>query len=133
MRKLVICVASVNLLAATPTRTADPLQLMSFMTGTWTCSSTSNGKTQTYTAHWGFALRNTWLRQTDTWQGGGDEAMMTYVPRNREWRWVATESDGGITIFRAPDTGMAHIVYRSVYPDKTMSETYDRQIGRAHV
>ena len=125
-RLLLLVLSSVILSAATPMRTADPLKLMSFMTGTWTCSSTINGQTQTYTAHWEYALGNKWLRQVDTWSGGGDMGMVTYVPRSREWRWVVTEGDGDVTLFRAPDTGLAHITYRSVYPDATMSETYDR-------
>ena len=126
LRKVVSFVGAFALMAATPTRVANPLQLMNFMIGTWTCSTDFNGQKQTYKARFDYVLGNSWLRETDTWSGGGDMGMLAYVPQSRKWREVITEPDGSITVFQAPDAGVAHIAYRSVYPDASMSDTYDR-------
>lgn len=126
VRRLLCGAAAIGLLAATPTRVADPMQLMSYLTGTWNCSVDIGGKKQTYKAVWAYTLGNAWLRETDSWPGGGDVAMLTYDRKARQWRTVVTESEGGITVFRAPDKGLAHVVYQSVYPDTSMNDIFDR-------
>jgi hypothetical protein len=97
-----------------------------FIAGAWSCSSDFGGQQKTYVARWDYAPGNAWLRETDTWTGGGDVLMLTYVPQNRQWRAVITADDGSITVFEAPGTSTAHIAYRSAYPDATMTETFDR-------
>ena len=124
--KTLTALSGIIVLAAAPMRTVDPLQLMGFLQGSWSCTYTSNGRQQTYTAKWEYVLGKTWLRETSTWQGGGDVLMLTYVPQSRQWRAVGAETDGTVSVFEAPDTGVAHINYRSAYPDTTMRETYDR-------
>lgn len=52
--------------------------------------------------------------------------MLTYDKAKRHFRAVVAESGSNVTVFEAPDTGLAHIVFSSVFPDRSMQETFDR-------
>ena len=109
------------------TKPADPLQAFAFMIGSWTCSYTLGTQTASYTATMSWALGGNWIRERDTGAGGvSGEALFTYDPSKRQWASVVMESDRLPTLFVAGDTGSAHIAYRSVYPDASMTDTIDR-------
>jgi hypothetical protein len=109
------------------TKPAGPLQAFAFMIGSWTCSYTLGSQTSSYSATMSWALDGNWIRQRDTWAGGGgDEGLFTYNSTKHQWTSLVIESDRVPTLFVAGDTGIAHIAYRSVYPDTSMSETIDR-------
>jgi hypothetical protein len=108
------------------TKPADPLQAYAFMIGSWTCSYTSGTQTSSYAATMSWAPGANWIRERDTWPGGGDEALYTYNPNKRQWTSVVVDSGRGTTLFVANNTGGTHIAYRSVYPDASMTDTIDR-------
>jgi hypothetical protein len=109
------------------TKPADPLHAWAFMIGSWTCSYTLGKQTASYNATMSWALGGSWIRERDTWAGGGgDEGLFTYNPSKRQWTSVVIESNRVPTLFVADDTGSAHVAYRSVYPDASMIDAIDR-------
>ncbi|HET7813484.1 MAG TPA: hypothetical protein VFL13_03850 [Candidatus Baltobacteraceae bacterium] len=123
-----LLLALVALLGAgtAPTRTANPIALMNYLPGTWTCSTTFGGGALTYQARYAYDQNQTWLTAIDTSKMGTDRLMISYDKAKHRFRALVADSGGGITVFEAPDTGLAHIVYKSVFPDATMQETFDR-------
>jgi outer membrane lipoprotein-sorting protein len=122
-------IALILVLASTigaSTKPADRLQEFAFMMGSWTCSYTQGTQTSSYSATMSWALGGNWIRERDTWAGGGDEGLFTYDPSKRQWTSLVMEPDRSPTLFVAGDTGSAHIAYRSVYPDASMTDTIDR-------
>ena len=121
---LTLVLASTMAAGAKP---ADPLQAFAFMFGSWTCSYTAGTQTASYTATMSWALGGNWIRERDTWTGGvGGEGLFTYNLSKRQWMSIVMESDRRPTLFIASETGSAHIAYRSVYPDASMTDTIDR-------
>ncbi len=131
MRRSIVCCLVVALLAAAPTRAAAPIQLMGYLVGTWNCTADMAGTKRSYRAQWAYAQGGTWLRETVS-AGSGDESAFTYVSQDHLWRSVVTARAGAVTVFQAPDTGLAHLAYRSVYPDAGASVTFDRISDRAY-
>ena len=126
LRRLSVLLLYAAALGAAPTRVADPMKLLGWMPGTWTCSAAIGGRHEVYTAVFSYAMNGAWIRERDTWAAGGDELLLTYVAAKHVWRAVVTESNGSVTVFEAPDTGLAHIAYRSIYPNASMRDTFDR-------
>ena len=122
-------IAAVVLVALTlaPARAADPLSSMRFLVGNWMCTY-DTGKTKvTYKATFAYELGANWLRESDSWTGGGgDFGYFTYEPKRRSWTAVVFENERTTTIFRADGANPNRIEYRSVYPDATMSELFER-------
>lgn len=132
MRLVLAALALLAFAGAAPLKTADPMAMLSWMPGDWTCTAAMMGKTQTYKAHFAYGQGGRWMTEDDTWAGGGDRVQFTYVRSKQVWRAVVTESDGNVTVFVAPDTGLAHIAYASVYPDASMRDTLDRVTTRKY-
>ena len=65
------------------------------------------------------------LRQIDSWAGGGGEELLAYGAQ-RGWTTVVLDDQGTATILRATGSDPNHIVYRSVYPDASIAETFAR-------
>jgi hypothetical protein len=65
------------------------------------------------------------LRQIASWAGGGDEELLAYDARRGGWTAVVLDQ-GTATILRATGSDPNHIAYRSVYPDASIAETFDR-------
>lgn len=128
MRRLAVLFGALLLTAAAspPIRTLNPMTTLSYLVGDWTCTVHSGGKSETYHARFSYTAGNTWMQETDTWTNGGDQLVFTYIPGKRVWRAVVSEYNGNVTVFEAPDTGLSHVAYRSVYPDATMQDTFDR-------
>ena len=114
------------LIGAAPLRAADPMTFMNFFIGTWNCESRIGNTTIKYTATYSHSLNGSAIRGVDQWPTGGDEIVNSYVRPTREWQAVVMEQGGSVTIFRAKDTGAAHIAYGSTYPDRSMKEVFDR-------
>jgi hypothetical protein len=126
IRRIVLSLVLASTIGA-GTKPADPLQTWAFMIGSWTCSYTLAKQTASYNATMSWALGGSWIRERDTWAGGGgDEGFFTYDPGKRRWTSVVIESDRHPTLFVAGDTGSAHVAYRSVFPDASMIDTIDR-------
>lgn len=111
-------------LAASPSRTQLP-QLSAFMAGNWTCSYNAGSQTATYTAAF-VPMGQTTIHEHDTWSGGGggDEAFITQDPKSR-WTMVVLEN-GSATVFVAQGADWQHLVFRSGYPDTSMTNAFDR-------
>lgn len=129
-RLFLSCAGAIALLAAAPA--PNPLHALSYLVGSWNCALDLDGKKQPYKASWAYSLGNRWLRETDSWSGGGDVLMLTYFPPLHQWRSVVTERNGGMTIFHAPYAGADHIAYSSVYPDSNMTDAFDRISNRKY-
>jgi hypothetical protein len=126
MMRLVIAVALVlGTLGATASSRTDPMTSLRFLVGNWTCTYHQGPAPVTYKATFEYALAGNWLRERDVWTGGGgDEALFTYQPKQHAWIVVVVEPDRSATLFKG--TGPpAHVVYRGIYPDTSMSEHID--------
>ncbi len=118
------CGLAATLLGATPIRAADPLRLMSYLVGTWNCTSNAGSGQTTYTATYSYAIGGKWLRTVNTSKGYSSEDLMSYT--NRVWRVIDVEPTGSASVLEAPDTGLAHIAFRTKYPKPGLGVTFDR-------
>jgi hypothetical protein len=108
-------------------RAADPLSSLRAMTGTWNCTYNTGKTTATYKAVFSYEMSGNWLRERDSWvHGGSDEGLFTYEPKRSAWTEIVVEPDRTTTIFRGPGANPNHIVYRSIYPDASMTDVFDR-------
>jgi hypothetical protein len=124
--RIVAVVLSFGLLAMPAARAAEPLSGLRFLAGTWNCSY-DTGKTRiTYRATFAYEMGDNWLRESDSWPGGGGDLGMFTYERNRGWTAVVLESDRHTVIMRATGSDPNHIVYRSDYPDASMTDVFDR-------
>ncbi|MBV8147760.1 MAG: hypothetical protein JO092_01555 [Candidatus Eremiobacteraeota bacterium] len=113
--------------ALAPADAADPLASLRYQVGTWTCTYHSGTKPMTYKASFSYALGNNWMRERDSWAGGGgDEDLFTYDPKTQSWTAVVVENERATVLFRARGANPNHIVYRSVYPDASATDVFDR-------
>ena len=115
-------------LSAAPARAADPLASLHFLIGDWNCSYRA-GKTQVaYKATFASDLGGNWLRESDSWaHGGSDLGMITYEPARHGWTSIVMENERASVIFFAKGANPNHIVYRSVYPNGSATDVFDRQ------
>jgi hypothetical protein len=127
MRKLVICV--MTLLCTCGAAPSSPLGDLQFLIGTWRCSYASGSQHGVYTASYAPALNGSGLLQTDSWNGGGgDAAIYSYQAATRRVNVTVVEENGETTVFLGTPAG-GRIAYRSVYPDSTAKETFERVTG----
>jgi hypothetical protein len=114
-------------LNAAPAAATDPLSSLRFLVGTWKCTYQA-GKTHVYyRATYAYDLGDNWLRESDSWAGGGsDLGMITYEPKARAWTEVVAEPERTTTLFRASGDNPNHVVYRSVYPSTAMTDVFER-------
>ncbi len=112
-------------LGATAGSRSDPMTSLRFLVGNWTCTYHQGTARVTYKAAFEYALAGNWLRESDAWTGGGgDEALFTYQPKEHAWIVVVVEPNRIATLFKG--TGPpAHVVYRSIYPESSMTEHID--------
>jgi hypothetical protein len=112
------------LLAATPTRVADPMKFMSYLVGKWNCTSGTGDKTQRYAAQYAYVNGGAWLRTVNTSKQANSEDMMTYA--NHRWVVIDMEPTRLWSVLSAPDTGAAHIPLQTEYPKPGLKVTFDR-------
>lgn len=115
------------MLGVMPAAASDPLGSLRYLVGTWNCTYRAGKVQAKYTATFAYDMSGNWMRERDSWAGGGgDQAMFTYEPKRRNWTAVVTERERTTTIFRAGGANLSHLVYRSVYPDASMTDIFDR-------
>ncbi|MFZ0681296.1 MAG: hypothetical protein WAM84_00290 [Candidatus Cybelea sp.] len=121
---IVVMLASLVLAAALPATPA-PLAGMHYLVGTWNCTYRAGTVRFAYDATFVYDRDGHTLRQIASWAGGGDEELLAYNSK-RGWTAVVFEDQGAATIMRATGSDPNHIAFRSVYPDASIAETFDR-------
>jgi hypothetical protein len=126
MRRFLAAIALVAAFGAAPA--GDRMGSLNYLVGNWTCTYEVKGSPNaTYSARYAYDLAGNWLRETDSWNGGGgDFGFFTYDPKTREWTVTVVDSGRGTTVFRSHDDGTDTRSWRSVYPDASMSETFSK-------
>jgi len=98
-----------------------------FLIGNWTCTYHAGKTSMKYTATFSYDLGGNWMRERDWWTGGGaDEGMFTYDPKRGGWTAVILEQEGATVVFHAAGSNPNYITYRSVFPDASMTEIFER-------
>ncbi|HLY01125.1 MAG TPA: hypothetical protein VKR56_01365 [Candidatus Cybelea sp.] len=113
-------------LAAALTATAAPLAGLHYLVGTWHCTYRAGAVRLAYDATYVYDRDGHALRQIDSWAGGGGEELLAYDAKRRGWTEVILDDQGTATILRATGGDPNRIVYRSVYPDASIAETFGR-------
>jgi hypothetical protein len=127
MRRPLLAVALLSTLGATAPARSDPMASLRFLVGNWTCTYNQGPAHVTYKATFAYDMGGNWMRERDSWTGGGgDEDSITYDPKRREWIAVVLENERTATLFHASYTGPAHIVYRSLHPNASLTDVFDR-------
>ena len=115
--------ACIVLSAALPANAA-PQGGLHFLVGTWKCTYRAGTASLTYDTTYAYD-RDT-LRQVASWAGGGDEELFSYDSKRRGWTAIVLDDHGTATVMRGTGNDPHHILYRSVYPDASIAETFDR-------
>ena len=121
----VLILASLVLAAGMPA-TAAPFAGLHYLVGTWNCTYRAGAVRFAYGATFVYDRDGRTLRQIASWAGGGDEELLAYDAKRGGWTAVVFEDQGTTTILRATGSDPNHIAYRSVYPDASIAETFDR-------
>jgi hypothetical protein len=116
--------ASLVLAAALPA-TPTPLAGLHYLVGTWNCTYRGGALRMAYGATYANDRDGHTLRQISSWAGGGGEELLAY-DAHRGWTTVVLDDQGTATILRATGSDPNHIAYRSVYPDASIAETFER-------
>jgi len=119
-------------LAAALPATAAPLAGLHYLIGTWNCTYRAGAVRFTYGATFVYDRDGRTLREIASWAGGGDEELLAYDAKRGGWTAVVFEDQGTTTILRATGSDPNRIVYRSVYPDASIAETFDRISAREY-
>jgi hypothetical protein len=97
-----------------------------FLVGTWHCTYDAGKTRSTYRATFAYEMNGGWIREVDSWSGGGgDQGMIAYNPEHG-WTAVVLGPGATTTVFRASGTNSNRIAYRSVYPDASMTDVFER-------
>jgi hypothetical protein len=123
--------ASLVLAAALPA-TAPPLAGLHYLVGTWNCTYRAGAVRTAYHATYAYDRDGHTLRQVTSWAGGGDEELLAYDAQRSGWTAVVLDEQGTATILRATGRDPNHIAYRSVYPDASIAEKFDRISAREY-
>ncbi|MBV8171501.1 MAG: hypothetical protein JO219_06195 [Candidatus Eremiobacteraeota bacterium] len=100
---------------------------LSYLVGSWTCTYSGGGQHIRYTATYDYVMGDDWVRERDTWTGGGgDVGLTTYEPKTDAWTEIVAGPGRSTTVFRAKGSDGAHRVYQSVYPNALLNVTFDR-------
>ena len=118
--------ASLVLAAALPAAAA-PLPELRYLVGSWKCTYRAAAMRMTYDATWAYDRDGHTLREVTSFStGGGDEELIAYDTQHRSWTAIVLEDQGSPTVMRASGSDPNHIAYRSVYPDASIAERFDR-------
>ena len=124
--RAVVAIATL-LTAAGAASGGDRLTSLNYLIGTWTCSYHAAGApASTYSATFSPAIGGNWIEEADAYPGGGDIAFYTYDKKTKMWSITVVDSERATTIFRAADTGTDRLIWRSVFPDTSMMERFDK-------
>jgi hypothetical protein len=120
-------------IGTTSASAADPMSALHFLVGTWHCSYNSGKTHGAYTATFDYDLGGNWMRERDSWTGGGgDQGMFTYEPKRRGWTAIVIEEDRTTVVFHGAGNNANSIVYRSVYPDASMTDVFERKSATSY-
>lgn len=122
---IVVTLASLVLAAALPA-TAAPLAGMHYLVGTWNCTYRAGAVRLAYDATYAYDRDGHTLRQIASSAAYGDEELLAYDAQRGGWTAVVLDDQGTPTVLRATGSDPNHIAYRSVYPDASIAETFDR-------
>ena len=117
--------ASLVLAAALPAK-ATPLAELHYLVGTWNCTYRAGAARLAYDATYAYDPDAHTLREVASWAGGSDQELFEYDARRGGWTAVVLDGQGTATVMRATGSDPNHIVYRSVYPDASIADTFDR-------
>ncbi len=110
-----------------PGSAADPLASLRFLVGTWHCTYQSDKTHVEYKATFSYEMGGNWLRESDSWtRGGSDLGMFTYEPKRHGWTALVLENERAAVVFHGGGSNPVHVVYRSIYPDASMTDIFDR-------
>ncbi len=110
---------------AAPARASDPLASLHFLVGTWNCTYNAGKVHANYKAIFSYDMSGNWLKESDSWAGGGgDLGMFTYEKGG--WTAVVLERERTTAVFHASGSDSNHVVYRSIYPHAGMTDIFDR-------
>jgi len=112
--------------AAAPASLPSFAQLAATMVGHWSCSSTTAGKTTTYTTDFAVVPNSKWIRGINRTPTSTSEDMETYDPATRQWKIIDMEPNGSSSVLIGTTAQIGHVAVRSVYPDATQYVRYDR-------
>jgi hypothetical protein len=126
IKRFLAAIALFALFGAAPA--GDRIGSLGFLVGSWTCTYEVKGSpTATYAAKYSYDLGGSWLRETDSWTGGGgDFGFFTFDPKTHVWTSTVVDSGRGTTVFRAQDDGTDSKTWRSVYPDTSMKLAFNK-------
>ena len=121
-----LLLAAALVLSATAATHSDAMVSLRFLVGNWTCTYHQGAAKVVYKATYAYDMSGNWLRERDTSALGDDEALFTYRPKERAWIAVVVAKDRSVTLFRGTTSAPGNVVYRSTYPDTSMTEHVDR-------
>jgi hypothetical protein len=124
--KIIALMLTSLVLAAASPATAPPLAGLHYLVGTWNCTYRAGAARMAYTATYVYDRDGHMLREIDSWAGGGGEELLAYNAQRRGWTTVVLDDQGTASILRGTGSDPNHIAYRSVYPDASIAETFDR-------
>lgn len=113
-------------LAAALPATAAPLAGLHYLVGSWNCTYRAGTVSLAYAATYAYESDGHMLRQTASSPSYSDEELLAYDAQHHGWSAVILDDQGNATIMRATGSDPNHIAYRSVYPDASIAETFDR-------
>jgi len=113
-------------LAAVLQTTVAPLAALHYLVGTWNCTYRAGAVSLAYAATYAYDRDGRALRQTTSSAGYGDEELLVYNAKLGAWTAVVLDDEGNATVMRATGSNPNHIAYRSVYPDASITEMFDR-------
>lgn len=113
-------------LAAVLPATASPIAGLHYLVGTWNCTYRAGAVRLPYDATYTYDLDGQTLRQVASWAGGSDEEVLAYDAKRGGWTAVVLDDQGNATTMRGTGSDPNHIAYRSVYPDASIAERFDR-------
>ena len=102
------------------------------MVGHWSCSSTTAGKTTTYTTDFAVVPNSKWIRGINRTSTSTSEDMETYDPATRQWKIIDMEPSGSSSVLIGTTAQIGHVAVRSVYPDASQYVRYDRVSSDAY-
>ena len=129
LRTFVIAVVFLAVFAQGATA-SDDLAGLRYLVGDWRCTYHMAGQAQTFDTSFAFAQSGNWLRETDTWKGGGDQGFITVDATRHQWTEVVVDSGRGTTVLRGPDAGTTKLDLRSVFPDTHLHTVMTRLDSR---
>ena len=112
--------------AATIPGSAAGIDGLHYLAGSWKCTYRAGAVHLPYATTYAYDRSGHILRQVASWTGGGDEELLGYDAQHGRWNAVVVDDQGNATVMRATGSDPKHIAYHGVYPDASISVTFDR-------